>query len=317
MWPCVLSKRLGLCRCQIGLNVENMDLFVQRPIKFLPCFILMLILLIFNHGFSLAEDRLEMMGDELKSIDHEIQRSRDRMDQLAKRSEEVSREVQSLKSKGRLGMIDRVRMERLLSGLREVLLERRDLTEIELQLNTKRKKQARLFHDQLGDEIKRLLAEAEIAVQKGDARLADQIHNTVLSHMEKRQGLMKRKSPHIPVLPEVEVPVIEGISSEKKEEIAILLKNDAESLEKTKNDLLDERDFLRKELEVKQSLSRFQGFPRGLEDQSIEQQVQTLKEKISLFEQAILEHASTIRMLLKQSEEVMKSAQKQEADLLK
>lgn len=265
----------------------------------------------------MAADRTEVLGNEVQRIDQAIQRAGDRMDQLARRSEEVSREVQALKSKGRLGMIDQVRMERLLSGLREVLLERRDLKKIELKLNAERKEKAGLLYDQLGEEIKSLLVEGEAAVEKGDARLADQVHNTVLSRMEERQRLIKRQSPRIPVLPEVEIPDTEGISSAKQEEIAILLKNDAEILEKNKNELLDERDLLQKELRVKQTFARFQGFPRGLEGQSIDKQVQLLKEKLALFDQAIRDHTITIRKLVDRSEEVMESARKQEADLLK
>ncbi len=297
--------------------MEEMDFLRKKPIKLFFCFALLLILLTLDPGLSIAEDRVEILGNAVQRIDQDIQRAGDRMDQLARRSEEVSREVQALKSKGRLGMIDQVRMERLLTGLREVLLERRDLKKIELKLNSDRKEKAALLYDLHGEEIKRLLAEGEAAVERGDAGSADRIHSEVLSHMEKRQRLMKRRSPRIPVLPEVEIPDIEGISSAKKEEISILLKNDAEILEKNKNELLAERDFLQRELGVKQTFSRFQGFPRGLEDQSIDKQVQLLKEKLVLFDQAIRDHTIAIRKLMERSEEVMESARKQEADLLK
>jgi len=265
----------------------------------------------------MAADRKEVLTNDVRRIDQAILKAGDRMDQLARRSEEVSQEVHALKLKGRSGMIDQVRMERLLSGLREILLERRDLKKIELKLYTERKKMAELLYDLQGEEINRLLSEGERAVLNGNTILADRVHNEALSLMEERQRLLKRRPPRIPVLLEVDIPDSEGISFAKQEEIAILLKNDAESLEKNKNKLIDERNLLQKELRIKQTFSRFQGFPRGLEEQSIDKQIQGLKEKLVLFDQAIRDHTTTIQKLMERSEVVLESARKQEAELLK
>ncbi len=297
--------------------MENMDLLTQKPMKLLFTFVLLLILLSFGCGNSLAADRAKVLGNEVWRIDQSILEAGDNMDQLARRSEEVSHEVRALKSKGRFGMIDQVRMERLLSSLREVLLERRDLKKLELKLNTDRKEKVAVLYDLLGEEIKRLLVEGENAMLKGDTPLADQVHSEALSHMEERQRLLKRRSPRISVLSEVELPDTEGISFSKQKEIAILLKNDAESLEKNKNELLDERNLLQKELQIKQTFSHFQGFPRGLEGQSIDKQVQSLEEKLSLYDQAIHDHTTKIQKLMERSEEMMESARKQEEELLK
>lgn len=294
-----------------------MNLITHKPLKLIFCFGLLLILLTFDCGKSVAADRTEVLGNEIRKIDDALLKAENRMDLLARRSEKVSREVRGLKAKGQFGMIDQVRMERLLSGLRELLLERRELKKIELSLKEERKNKVALLYDLHGEEIKRLLEEGEDATLKGNTVLADQIHNEVLSRMEERQGLLKRRSRRIPALPEIEIPDTEGIPPAKQEEIAILLKNDAESLTKNKNELLAERDLLQKELKIKRTFSRFQGFPRGLEGESIDKQIQLLKEKISLFDQAIRDYALTIQKLNERSEEVMESARKEEAELLK
>ncbi|MFQ5779591.1 MAG: hypothetical protein ACE5HN_02240 [Nitrospiria bacterium] len=298
-----------------------MGIWIKKTIRLFLCcgtaMAVLLAVLLMAEGLSMAAGRADTLREEVQRLDKAIQDVLDRIDQLARRSEEVSREVQALKSKGRLGMIDQVRMERLLSRLRAILLERRELHEVEVNLNSERKKEAGLLYDQLGEEIGRLLAEGEAAAQQGDARRADQTHKEVLARMQERQRLIQRRSPWIPVLPEVEIPDTEGISPDKQKEIAILLKNDAETLEKNKKGLLEERGRLQKELKIKRSLARFQGFPRGIEDKPIDLQIEALEEKLTLFGRAIHDHTETIRRLLKRSEEALESARREEAELLK
>lgn len=222
-----------------------------------------------------------------------------------------------LKSKGQIGMIDQVRMEALLSRLREILLERRELKKIELSLNAERKRVAAVLHDRLGEEIRLLLREGEARARKKEVQRADQIHKEVLTLMRERQTLLAPSASHIPALPQIEIPDTTGASPSALREMAVLLKNDAEALGKKRSELIEERRFLQEDLQIKRTLARLQGFPRGIQKGPIDLQVRALEEKVAELDRAIRDHADAAQALLGKSDEILMDAEKREDALLK
>ena len=250
-----------------------------------------------------AAQKSDVLRNNLKALDSTIQEVLDRMDQLAKKSQAVSREVQSMKQDKSLGIIDHVRVEGLLARLREILLERRELKKIEQSLRSDREKVRRRLYEVLGQEIRDLLKKGEAVIEK-DITAADKIHKAVLRRMEERKHLTAHRPPRIAALPRIDIPDIEGFSQEEQEEIAILLRDDAETLNKKKDELQKERDRLREELQIKQALMRFRGFPRGLKEKPISEQVAELKEQVGRIEAAIQRYEEVVRTLTARSEEI-------------
>lgn len=268
-------------------------------------------------GASFGEARTDSLRNEMKGIDSTLQEILYRLDQSARHSEEVSNEVKRLKSQRRAGMIDQVRMEALLSRLREILLERRELKKIELSLRGEKRRAAAALHDRLGEEIRLLLRKGEGLARQKEIQRADQIHREVLALMEERQTLLAPAVFHIPALPQIEVPDTDGASSSALREMAVLLKNDAEALDKKRSELIEERRLLEEELQIKQTLARLQGFPRGMQKGPMDLQLRALEEKLAELDRAIRDHAGAVQALLEKSDEIMADAEKREDELLK
>lgn len=268
-------------------------------------------------GASFGGERTDSLRGEMKAIDSTLQEILNRLDQSARHSEEVSNEVKALKSKGRAGMIDQVRMEALLSRLREILLERRELKKIELNLKAEKRRAAAALHDLLGEEIRLLLREGEARTRQKEIQRADQIHKEVLTLMRERQTLLAPVVSHIPALPQIEIPDTNGASSSALREMAVLLKNDAEALDKKRFELIEERRLLQEELQIKRTLARLQGFPRGMQKGPMDLQIRALEEKLAELDRAIRDHADAVQALLGKSDEILMDAEKQENALLK
>lgn len=278
---------------------------------------LFLILFVFFPAGTLeAGQATNTLRRDLLGLDKTIREVLNRMDQLADKSKALSREVQAIKSEQQIGMIDHVRVEGLLSRLREILLERRELKKIEQSLKLEREKSNNALYEALGEEIRLLLKKGEEEVED-DISAADQLHKAVLLRMEERKRLLAHRPPRILTLPQLEVPDIDGFSPDEQREIAILLRDDAETLEKKKEELLKEREHLQDELQIKQALIRFRGFPRGLQAKPIDEQVAELKKKLDRIEIAILGHDRVARTLLLRSKEILSHAEVEEEGLLK
>ncbi len=266
---------------------------------------------------SFAKEGTDFLRNEMAAISATLQEVLNRIDLSARHSEEVSNEVKALKSKGRAGMIEQVRMEALLSRLREILLERRELKKIELNLTAEKRRAAAALHDRLGEEIRLLLREGEARTQQKEIQRADQIHKEVLTLMRERQTLLDPAVSHIPALPQIEIPDTNGASPAALREMAVLLKNDAEALDKKKSELIEERRLLQEEFQIKQTLARLQGFPRGMQKGPMDLQVRALEEKRADLDRAIRDHADAVQALSEKSDEILTDAKKKEEDLLK
>jgi len=261
---------------------------------------------ILNAGQASHTLRRDLLG-----LDKTISEVLDRMDQLAEKSKILSREVQIIKSERQIGMIDHVRVEGLLSRLREILLERREMKKIEQSLKLEREKSSKALHEALREEIRVLLKKGEEEVGE-DLSAAAKLHKEVLLRMEERKKLSEHRAPRILTLPQIEVPDVEGFSPEEQREIAILLRDDAETLEKEKLELIKERDHLRDELQIKQALGRFRGFPRGLQAKPIEEQIIALKRQLERIEVAILGHDRVAKSLFARSHDMLRHAEAEE-----
>ena len=273
--------------------------------------------LLIGCGASFAKERTDSLRNEMAAISATLQEVLNRIDLSARHSEEVSNEVKALKSKGRAGIIDQVRMEALLSRLREILLERRELKKIELNLTAEKRRAAAALHGRLGEEIRLLLREGEARAQQKEIQRADQIHKEVLTLMRERQTLLDPAVSHIPALPQIEIPDTTGASSAALREMAVLLKNDAEGLDKKKSELIEEKRLLQEDLQIKQTLARLQGFPRGMQKGPMDLQVRALEEKRADLDRAIRDHADAVQALSGKSDEILTDAKKKEEDLLK
>ncbi|TAK07467.1 MAG: hypothetical protein EPO39_06470 [Candidatus Manganitrophaceae bacterium] len=262
-------------------------------------------LLLTTFGVSAAAERPESLLAELRAIDATFQQVLNQVDQSARQSEEVSREVQALKLQGAGGGLHQIRLERLLSRLREILLDRRELKKLEQSLRAEREKKADLLYDRMGEEIESLLREAEGASRRGEIQRADQIHRAILEKMQMREALRRPGSLHIAALPKFEVPDLEGASPIEMREMAVLLRNDAETLDKKRKEMEEERRLLREELKIKQILDRLQGFPRGIENEPIDRQIQALEERQTLLNEAIGRYAERIETLFAASEQML------------
>jgi len=284
--------------------------WIKRVIGLCLVFFILLPSLGLGAGVSSTTLRRDLLG-----LDKTLAEVLNRMDQLSEKSRILAHEVQTIKSEQQLGVIDHVRVEGLLARLREILLERRELKKIEESLKQEREKSSQALHEVLGEEIRILLKKGEEEVGE-DIAAAARLHQEVLMRMEERKKLSAHRSPRILTLPQLEVPNVEGISPEEQREIAILLKDDAETLEQKKAELIKERDHLREELQIKQALSRFRGFPRGLQAKPIDQQVLELKAQLNRIEMAILGHDRVARSLFSRSEAILSHAEKEEEGLL-
>ncbi|WDT78016.1 MAG: hypothetical protein MPW16_22070 (plasmid) [Candidatus Manganitrophus sp.] len=252
---------------------------------------------------------------EVRALDATFQQVLNQLDRSARQSEEVSREVQALKAQ-KAGVLDQIRLERLLSRLREILLDRRELKKLEQTLQSEREKKVSFLRDQMGKEIASLVREAEEAARRGEVERADRIHRQVLIKMEAREALRRPRLLHIPALLEIEMPDLEGASPVAMREMAVLLKNDAETLDKKRKEIEEERRLLQGELKIKQTLARLQGFPRGIEKEPIDRQIQALEERRAVLDQAIERYAERVGALFALSDE-MSAKSKREEDRLK
>lgn len=266
-------------------------------------------------GISLAGERTDSLVEEIRAFDTTFQQVLNLLDRSARQSEEVSREVQVLKSQKAAGVLHQIRLEGLLSRLREILLDRRELKKLEQNLHAEREKKVRLLYDLMGEEIDSLLREAEASMRRGEVQRADQIHRAVLAKMQAREDLRRPRSLHIAVLPKIEIPDLEGASPAQTREMAILLRNDAETLEKKRNEMEEESRLLREDLKIKQTLARLQGFPRGIEKEPIDRQIRTLEERLAALDQAVERYAERVQALFAMSDEMLARAKREEDHL--
>lgn len=271
-----------------------------------------LLLLIGLPLLSIAGERSEALFSEISALDTTFRHVLSELDRSARLSEEVSREVQSLKAQGAIGVLAQLRLQSLLSRLREILLDRRELKKLERNLELEREKKALLLYDLMGEEIDSLAREAEILLRRGEGQRAAQAYQTLLAEMQKREGLRKPSLFHIGALPEIDLPGLEGASPSEAREVAILLRNDAETLEKKRVEMEEERRLLREELKTKKMLSRLQGYPRGIETEPIRRQTPGLEERLSALDQAIDRYARRIQNLFATSDRMLASAKRQE-----
>jgi FtsZ-binding cell division protein ZapB len=269
-----------------------------------------------SSGISHAVDRSDPLLAEIHALETTFQQVLNQLDRSARQSEEVSREVQALKSQKTAGVLHQIRLEGLLSRLREILLDRRELKKLEQTLQSEREKKVELLYDLMGEEINSLLREAEGLMQRGEGQRADQIHRSVLAKMQAREALRRPRSLHIAALPEIEVPDLEGASPAEMREMAVLLRNDAETLDKKRKEIEEERRLLLEELKIKRTLARVQGFPRGIEKKPIDRQIQLLEERLAVFDQAVERYAERVGALFTLSD-VMLARSKREEDRLK
>ncbi|MFQ5543861.1 MAG: hypothetical protein ACE5FY_05870 [Nitrospiria bacterium] len=285
--------------------------------KLLIAYLVCVVCLMADSGRSWAGPRADSLRTELQGLDKTVAETLNRVDQLAHQSRRVSREVQILKSERKIGIIEHARVDALLSRLREILVERRELKKIEETLKQEREKTRGFLYQALGAEIQNLLKKGEEEVSDGNIEGADRIHQAVLLRMQERQQLVAHRPLRITALPQIEIPDIEGFSLEEQVEIAILLKDDAETLDKEKEVLIKEHKRLREELHIKETLARFKGFPRGLQDAPIDRQIVALKQDLETLDQAIKDYANVTAVLVTRSKEIFERAKEQEETLLK
>lgn len=269
-----------------------------------------------SSAISHAVDRSDPLLAEIRAVEMTFQQVLNQLDRSARQSEEVSREVHALKSQKVDGVLNQIRLERLLSRLREILLDRRELKKLEQTLQSEREKKVQLLYDLMGEEIDSLLREAEGSMQRGEGQKADQIHRLVLAKMQTRADLRRPRSLHIAALPKIEMPDLEGASPVEMTEMAVLLRNDAETLDKKRKEIEEERRLLLEELKIKQTLARLQGFPRGIEKEPIDRQVRALEERRAVLDQAAERYAERVEALFTLSDEML-ARSKREEDRLK
>jgi len=265
--------------------------------------------------FSRAADQSDPLLAEIRALDATFQQVLNQLDRSARQSEEVSREVQALKAQ-KAGVLHQIRLEGLLSRLREILLDRRELKKLEQTLQSEREKKVQLLYDLIGEEIASLLREAEGSMRRGEGRRADEIHGSVLAKMQMREDLARPRSLHIAALPKIEMPDLEGASPVEMREMAVLLRNDAETLDKKRKEIEEERRLLLEELKIKRTLARLQGFPRGIEKEPIDRQIRALEERLAALDQAVERYAERVGALMTLSDEMLARA-KREKDRLK
>lgn len=267
-------------------------------------------------GDSAAAERSDALISEIRALDTTFQQVLNHLDRSARQSEEISREVQALKSQRRAGVLDQIRLEALLSRLREMLLDRRELKKLEQTLQSEREKKAQLLYDLIGEEIASLLREAEASVRRGEQERADEIHRSMLAKMQMRENLRRPRSLHITALPKIELPDMEEASLIEMREMAVLLRNDAETLDKKRKEIEEERRVLREELMIKQTLARVQGFPRGIEKEPIDRQIRALEEGLAVLDEAVERYKERVGALFTLSDEMLEKS-KREEDRLK
>lgn len=263
-------------------------------------------------GPSPAEERSGFLAAEIRALDTTFRLVLDRLDRSALQSEELSREVQLLKSERAAGVFHQVRLEVLLSRLREILLDRRELKKVEQNLYVEREKKAALLYALMGEEIDDLIREAEGAMRRGDARKTEENHRAVLQKMQTREALRRPRSLHIPALPEIEVPDLEGASPVQIKEVAVLLRNDAETLDKKRNEMKEEGRLLQEDIGIKRTLARLQGFPRGIEKKPIDLQIRELEERLAALNQAIGRYAERAEALYEMADRMLAVSKRQE-----
>jgi hypothetical protein len=249
---------------------------------------------------------------EIRALDATFQQVLSQLDRSAGQSEEVSREVQALKAQKTAGVLHQIRLEGLLSRLREILLDRRELKKLEQTLRSEREKKVALLYEQMGEEIAFLIREAEGAVRRGETERADRIHREVLAKMQIREELRRPRSLHIAALPRIEIPDMEGASPVEMKEMAVLLRNDAETLDKKRKEIEEERRLLQEEIKIKRTLARLQGFPRGIEKEPIDRQIRALEERVVLLDQAVERYAERVEALFAISDEVLARSKREE-----
>lgn len=286
---------------------------VRRFLRYGVVFALLWFAIGIPSGVSYAEDRSDALLAEIRALEMTFRQVLNQLDRSARQSEEVSREVQALKSQKATGVLPQIRLEGLLSRLREILLDRRELKKLEQNLHAEREKKVGLLYDLMGEEIDSLLREAEASMRRGDAQRADQIHRAVLKKMQMREELRRPRSLHIDALPKIEMPDLEGASPAQMREMAVLLRNDAETLEKKRNEMEEERRLLREELKIKQTLARLQGFPRGIEKEPIDRQIRTLEERLAALDQAVERYAERAGALFAMSDEMLARLKREES----
>jgi len=267
-------------------------------------------------GISRAADRSDPLLAEIRALEMTFQQVLNQLDRSARQSEEISREVQALKSQKAAGVLQQIRLERLLSRLREILLDRRELKKLEQTLQFEREKKVALLHDLMGEEIASLLREAEASVRRGEQERADEIHRSMLAKMQMRENLRRPRSLHITALPKIDLPDMEEASPIEIREMAVLLRNDAETLDKKRKEIEEERRVLREELKIKQTLARVQGFPRGIEKEPIDRQIRALEEGLALLDEAVERYQERVGALFTLSDEMLEKS-KREEDRLK
>lgn len=263
-------------------------------------------------GTSSAAAPSDALVSEIRALDATFQQVLNQLDRSARQSEEVSREVQALKSQRENGVIHQIRLKGLLSRLREILLDRRELKKLEQTLRFEREKKVALLYEQMGKEIASLVREAERWVRRGETERADRMHREVLAKMQIREELRRPRSLHIAALPKVEMPDLEGASPVEMREMAVLLRNDAETLDKKRKEIEEERRLLREELKIKQTLARLQGFPRGIEKEPIDRQIEALEERLALLDQAAERYAERVGALFAISDRVLARSKQEE-----
>ncbi len=266
-------------------------------------------------GLSRAADRSDPLLAEIRALDATFQHVLNQLDRSARQSEEVSREVQALKVQ-KAGVLHQIRLEGLLSRFREILLDRRELKKIEQTLQTEREKKVQLLYDLIGEQIASLLREAEGAMRQGERQRADDLHRAVLEKMQARENLRRPRSLHLAALPKIELPDPEGASPIEMREMAVLLRNDAEILDKKRKEIEEERRLLLEELKIKRTLARLQGFPRGIEKEPIDRQIRILEERRAVLDQAAERYAERVGALFVLSDEMLAKS-KREEDRLK
>ncbi|MCG3111028.1 MAG: hypothetical protein MCM46_04310 [Candidatus Manganitrophus sp. SB1] len=267
-------------------------------------------------GDSAAAERSDALISEIRALDTTFQQVLNHLDRSARQSEEISREVRALKSQRRAGVLDQIRLEALLSRLREMLLDRRELKKLEQTLQSEREKKAQLLYDLIGEEIASLLREAEASVRRGEEERADEIHRSMLAKMQMRENLRRPRSLHLTALPKIELPDMEEASLIEMREMAVLLRNDAETLDKKRKEIEEERRVLWEELKIKQTLARVQGFPRGIEKEPIDHQIRALEEGLAVLDEAVERYKERVGALFTLSDEMLEKS-KREEDRLK
>jgi hypothetical protein len=123
--------------------------------------------------------------------------------------------------------------------------------------------------------------------------------------MQMREALKKTASIHIGALLAIDLTGLEGASPPERREVAILMRNDAEMLDKKRNEMEEERRLLQEELKLKKTLSRLQGFPRGIENKPIKDQTKALEDRLLILDQAIDRYAERIQTLFAVSDQML------------